>query len=236
MFALAVAGGFGALVVVFCGELLSWAGIPAIGAAALGAAGVLASQGDLTLWAVLVAGVLGAQVGGLIGWRLGRWLGIRHPALTDDAGAEPERDRERRLVERGRRAIASGERLQRRIGGVMVFFVPSWVSGRLGMPLRRFAFWNAGATVLWTTAAGLGAYGVGSAISGRSLSHILLPIAAAALAFGGIGWAFTRWRHTRDGRRALAGLADVVAPPVPGAGESPTLGEDESPEDERGSS
>jgi membrane-associated protein len=214
--ALAVAGGAGALIVVFFGEMLSWAGIPAVGAAALGAAGVLASQGVLTLWSVLVVGALGAWTGGLIGWRIGRRLGARARLATEAVGAgeatvvesAPESASRRRLVERGRKAIASGERLQERVGGVMVFFVPSWVSGRLGMPLRRFALWNVGACVLWTTAAGLGAYGVGSAISGRSLTHVLLPIAAAAIAFGLIGWAFSRWRRSREGRRALHRLVD----------------------------
>jgi membrane protein DedA with SNARE-associated domain len=209
--AIAVAGGVGALVIVFCGELLSWAGIPAIGAAALGAAGVLASQGVLTLWSVLVVGALGAWTGGLIGWRIGRWLAVRAPGLTAAApptGPEAESAGRRRMVERGRKAIASGERLQERVGGVMVFFVPSWVSGRLGMPLRRFALWNVGACVLWTTAAGLGAYGVGSAFSGRSLAHVIAPIAVAAIAFGLIGWAFSKWRRSREGRRTLHRLVD----------------------------
>jgi membrane protein DedA with SNARE-associated domain len=53
---------------------LSFAGIPAIGATVVGWAAVLASQGKLNIFAVLVVAMLGAEAGGLVGYAIGdRW-------------------------------------------------------------------------------------------------------------------------------------------------------------------
>lgn len=187
-----------ALLALFAGELVSWAGVPAIGAVAMGTAGALASQGILQLWEVLTIGALGAQVGGMIGWWLGRSAARR---AAQRAAQRPERDG--RLAQRGRRAVQSGRRLSLRVGGATVFFVPSWVSGWLGMSGRRFATWNLLASILWTLAAGLGAYGAASAITGRSLVHVLIPIAIACAALAGIALAFRQWRRSHLARQAI---------------------------------
>jgi membrane protein DedA with SNARE-associated domain len=156
--------------VLFVAEALSWAGVPALGAAAMGAAGALASQGTVHLWAVLVVGTIGGWIGSLGGW----WIGNR----VARAGL----DHEGRFTERRRQAVTSGERIERRWGRLIVFFVPSWVSGALGMRFGQFARWNVLAALLWTLGAGLGAYGVGSAASGGSLLSSLLPILIAVAA------------------------------------------------------
>jgi membrane protein DedA with SNARE-associated domain len=197
--AAATADRWSTLLILFVGEALSWAGVPAIGAAAAGAAGVLASQGTLHLWSVLVIGTLGAELGGIVGWRIGRW-----------AAARPS-DRDGRLAERGAKALATGHRLEERIGGVMVFFVPSWVSGSLGMSLRRFATWNLAASLVWTAATSLGAYGIGSAASGRDLKHWLVPALIAAAAIGALVYAFVHWRR-HVARAAEAEIAGLGAP------------------------
>jgi membrane protein DedA with SNARE-associated domain len=173
--------------ILFFAEALAWAGVPAIGAAAIGAAGVLASQGDLHLWAVLVVGTAGAEVGALAGWQLGY--------RVTRAGL----DRPGRLAERRDRALEGGERFMERWGGLIVFFVPSWVAGGLGMPFGRFALWNVPAAFLWTLTAGLGAYGVGSAASGGSLVSSLAPLLVAAAAAATIVFLFVHWRR-RHGR------------------------------------
>jgi membrane protein DedA with SNARE-associated domain len=59
---------------VFALMALSFAGIPAIGAAVVGWAAVLASQGKLNIFVVLIVAVLGAEAGGLAGYGIGdRW-------------------------------------------------------------------------------------------------------------------------------------------------------------------
>src|ERR1700754_2526475 len=111
------------LLIVFAAQTLSWMGLPVIGTAALGSAGVLASQGKLSVWPLLVAGIAGAQVGGIIGWRLGSHLASRQ-------GHKQHKDT--RFARRGREAVHAGRELDQRYGDVMVLFVSSWISGTLG--------------------------------------------------------------------------------------------------------
>src|SRR5476649_1640289 len=54
---------------LFLAVAASWAGVPAIGSAAVAAAAVGASQGNLNLAAVIVVASIAGEVGGLIGYR-----------------------------------------------------------------------------------------------------------------------------------------------------------------------
>lgn len=179
-------------VILFCAQALSWAGVPAVGAAAGGAAGALASQGTLDLWAVLVVGTAGAELGSLGGW----WLGNRI--------ARAGLDREGRFTERRRKALDQGEKVEAKWGRLIVFFVPSWVSGALGMRFRQFALWNVLAAALWNIGACLAAYGVASAASGKSIAHSVIPIAIGVAALVAIPVIVRRlWRHHRAERGQL---------------------------------
>jgi membrane-associated protein len=171
--------------VLFVAQALSWAGVPALGTAAAGAAGVLASQGTLRLWAVVVVGTAGAEVGSLGGW----WLG-RHIAR---AGI----DKGGRLAEKRTKALDAGEKIEAKWGRLIVFFVPSWVSGALGMPVRQFASWNLLAAALWNIGAALASYGVASAASGKAALHVAVPIAIAVIAAGAIFWILRSVRRRR---------------------------------------
>jgi membrane-associated protein len=173
-------------VILFVAQVASWAGVPVLGAAAAGAAGGLASQGTIHLWAVLVVGTIGAEVGSLGGW----WLG-NHVAR---AGA----DQEGRVNQRRRKALSAGERVEQKWGRLIVFFVPSWVSGALGMPFRQFALWNFLAAALWNVGASLAAYGIGSATSGRSALSSLVPLVIGLVALAAIAVICRRlWRRHR---------------------------------------
>jgi membrane protein DedA with SNARE-associated domain len=156
--------------ILFFGQVLSWAGVPALGAAAMGTAGVLAHKGVVHLWAVLVVGTIGAELGGMAGW----WLGNRIARLNLDGDG--------RFAGRRRNALATGERFADRWGRFMVFFTPSWVPGALGMPFGQFARWNLAAAALWNIGAGLSAYGVASAVGGGSLLDSVPPLVIAVLA------------------------------------------------------
>jgi membrane protein DedA with SNARE-associated domain len=171
--------------VLLVAQAVSWAGVPALGTAAMSVAGALASEGTLHLWAVLVVGTIGAEIGSLGGW----WIGYR----VARAGL----DREGRFGERRRRALHAGQRVQQKWGRLIVFFVPSWVSGALGMPFRQFAFWNLFAALLWNIGAGLAAYGIGSAALGGSLFESLGSIVIAAAALGAIAMILVRRRRRR---------------------------------------
>jgi membrane protein DedA with SNARE-associated domain len=166
-------------------QALSWAGVPALGAASMAAAGGLASQGVVHLWAVLVVGTIGAAIGGVAGW----WLGNRLMPVEEGRS-------ERFGATRRGRALAAGERFASRWGPLVVFLVPSWVSGALGMPLRRFAVWNLLAAAAWNVGAGTTAYGVGFALSGGSGAHSAAAIAIGLAALLVVGGLFVRRKRS----------------------------------------
>ena len=219
---------------LFTAQALSWAGVPALGAAAAGAAGALASQGELHLWAVIAVGTAGAEAGGVLGW----WIGHRvtRAGLTpnpDDGSAvdrsavEGDASRhEGRFTQRRRAALAAGEKVERKWGRLIVFFVPSWVSGALGMPVRQFAFWNLISAILWNVGASLASYGLASAVSGASLTKILIPLAIGVAALAVIAWLLrTLVRRVRQYRRHPpadpAGGLTPDAASVPGGSPEP---------------
>ena len=151
----------------------SWAGVPFIGTAALGAAAVAASQDKLDLAAVIVVAVLAGEAGGLVGYAIGRRWG-------------------RRLVERPgkRRAgrekmLQRGEKLYARWGFLAVFVTPAIVSGTAKMPAYQFALWNLLDSLGWSVSVAASAYGVGRLATGHHAGHdvaiLLIGLAAGVL-------------------------------------------------------
>jgi membrane protein DedA with SNARE-associated domain len=168
----------------------------ALACAAMGAAGALAQQGKIHLWAVVVVGTLGAELGGLVGWRIG--YRAARTGLERGGG---------RFADRRAHALAAGEQFEARWGRLVVFFVPSWVSGALAMPFRQFAFWNAIVAFLWVLGAGLGAYGILAAANGGGLLKSLAPLLLATAAVAALAYLYLR---TRAGRRARAPRQEVI--------------------------
>jgi membrane protein DedA with SNARE-associated domain len=195
-FATATADKAATFIALFLAQVASWAGVPALGAAASGAAAALASQGTIHLWAVLVVGTAGAEVGSLGGW----WLGnrIAHAGLDGNG----------RFDDKRRKALAAGGKVEQRWGRLIVFFVPSWVSGALGMSLRQFATWNLLAALLWNVGAALAAYGVASAASGKAASHVVIAL-VLALAIAGLTVLLFRSFRRRHGAAAQPPVAPV---------------------------
>ncbi len=98
---------------LFLAVAASWAGLPVIGTAALGAAAVAASRGRLDLAAVIAVAVIAGEAGGLGGYAIGRRWGRR---LLERPGRHQER--REKMVQRG-------ERLYARWGWLAVFFTPA---------------------------------------------------------------------------------------------------------------
>lgn len=178
LLATATANQASTLIVLFFAQMASWAGVPALGAAASGAAAALATQGTIDLWAVLVVGTAGAEVGSIGGW----WMGRRIARAGIDGQSSFDAKR--------RKALMAGEKVESKWGRLIVFFVPSWVSGALGMTLRQFATWNLLAAMLWNVGAALTAYGIASAVTGKAAVHVVVALVLAVAVGAATVWLF----------------------------------------------
>lgn len=184
--------------VLFVAVAASWAGVPFIGTAALGAAAVAASQRRLDLAAVIVVATMAGEAGGIGGYAIGRRWGRQ---LLERPGRH--RARREKIEERG-------ERLYARWGWLAVFVTPAIVSGTAKMPPYRFAVWNLLDSLGWTVSVAASAYGIGRLATGHHGWHDI-----AVLVIGlGIGALFTVVAVRRH-RRQQSRRPDAVAREAP---------------------
>jgi membrane protein DedA with SNARE-associated domain len=143
----------------------SWAGVPFVGGAALGAAAVAASQGRLSLAGVIAVATVGGEVGGLIGYAVGNRWGR---SLVERPGKR--QSSRQRMVERG-------ERLYARWGRLAVFVTPAVVSGTERMEHGQFVLWNLIASFGFAISVAFSTYGVGRLLTGHhSLRDVVILI------------------------------------------------------------
>jgi membrane-associated protein len=190
-----------AYLAVFALMVLSFAGVPAVGAAVVGWGGVLASQGKLNIFWVLIVAALGAEVGGIAGYQIGdRWGRklLERPGLG---------------LERRRRAVSRAEEVYAKWGRLAVFFTSTIISGILRMKYSQFLVWNFIVGAVFVLSVGPAAYGVGKASASQqdagSLGALLIGLAIAA------GCAMLAVRYYRR-RRAHRLLGGVSSPEVSG--------------------
>ena len=171
-------------------------GIPSPGETALVLAAVLASQGKLNIWLVILIGIASAIIGDNLGFLLGRHFG--RDVLVSKGPFHHRRER----------VVAMGDRFFNRHGPKAVFigrwiawvrFATAWLAGINGMRFRTFFFWNALGAVTWGLTYGLLGYFGGSAII-----SVLSTIGIAAgvlliLVFAGI-FVAVKWRERRAAR------------------------------------
>jgi membrane protein DedA with SNARE-associated domain len=146
-------------VALFVAVAASWAGVPFIGATALGAAAVAASQGKLNLALVVAVSTLAGEVGGLSGYAIGNRWGRQ---LLERPGKH--RAGRQKMVERGERAYA-------RWGRLAVFFTPAIVSGTAKMQHGQFVLWNFLASLGFSVSVGASAFGLGRIFTGHYSPH-----------------------------------------------------------------
>ena len=186
---------------LFLAVAASWAGVPVIGTAALGAAAVAASVGKLNLAVVIVVAAIAGEAGGLGGYAIGRRWGRR---LLERPGRHQAR--REKMVERG-------ERLYARWGWLAVFFTPAIVSGTAKMRPYQFAFWNLLASLGWALSVAASAYGVSRLATGHHTGHDI-----AVLVIGLGAGALLTVAGVRRHRRRTAGRLDAPvseSPDVP---------------------
>jgi membrane protein DedA with SNARE-associated domain len=166
----------------------SWIGVPLAGGVAMAGAVVLAAEGDLNLWLVILDSAAASWMGGLVGYSLGaRWA-----PLAEQAG---------RWQDHRRRAMSAGRRFYRRWGSVAVFLTPTWVSGALDMPRRPFLAWNAVAAIISTLTGVFGVWAVAGVVVGRLSGWHDVIAAGGAAALVAAALALTVREQRR--RRAL---------------------------------
>ena len=135
-------------------------GIPSPGETALVAAAILASQGKLEIWLVILIGVCSAIVGDNLGYLLGRRFGR-------NVFTAPGPFMHHRI-----RAIRAGDGFFEHHGPKAVFigrwialvrFATAWLAGINRMAFKQFFFWNALGGITWGVTYGLVGYYGGQA-------------------------------------------------------------------------
>jgi membrane protein DedA with SNARE-associated domain len=192
---LGISSGLGYLLPAIIG--LESMGVPSPGETALVLAAVLASQGKLQIWLVILIGVASAIIGDNIGFLLGRRFGR-------DVLAAPGPFQAHRV-----RAINAGDRFFARHGAKAVFFgrwiaivrfATAWLAGINGMRARVFFFWNALGGITWGITYGLAGYYGGQAAA-SVLSSVGIFGAVALVVLMLIGYVLVKRRERRAGDR-----------------------------------
>jgi len=188
-----VSSGLGYLLPAIIG--LESMGVPSPGETALVLAAVLASQGKLQIWLVLVIGISSAIIGDNLGYWLGRRFG--RDVLESERGP---------LHQHRIRAIRAGDRFFDKHGAKAVFLArwialvrvaAAWLAGINEMRFAEFFLWNALGGVTWGLSFGLVGYFAGqTAADAITQFGIYAFIALAVLAVG--GYALYRWRERRS--------------------------------------
>jgi membrane protein DedA with SNARE-associated domain len=163
-------------------------GIPSPGETALVLAAVLASQGKLNIWLVIVIGVASAIAGDNAGYALGRHLG--RDVLV---AAGPFRQRRRQLIDLGDRYFAKHGAKTIFIGRwlALIRFAVAWLAGINEVPFRVFFTWNALGAISWGVTYGLLGYYGGTAVTSVIESIGLIAAIVIAVALVG-GWIYVR--------------------------------------------
>lgn len=186
-----------ALLLLFGLVALESFGLPLPGETALITCGVLASQGALSIEAVIGIAALAAIVGDNAGYWVAR------------EGGRPLLNRYRLTRQYAERYLPRGERFFERHGGKTVFFArfvavlrvtAAWIAGLSRMHWWKFLGWNAAGGIVWATGVGLIAYFLGNAAA-HAIERYGLYAGGGAVLFAVLGFFVVRWleRRTMEG-------------------------------------
>jgi membrane-associated protein len=217
-------------------------GVPSPGETALVLAAVLASQGKLQIWLVIVIAACSAIVGDNLGYLLGRRFGR-------DVLEAPGPFHNRRVA-----VIALGDRFFAKHGAKAVFvgrwialvrFATAWLAGINEMRFTHFFFWNALGGISWAVTYGLVGYYAGSAAADAITKFgIYAAVLLALVVVGGFVYFQMRERrhkgelldeHRREQEAAdddaASDTGDEGARPAADEGTHPAVDDEASPSD-----
>jgi membrane-associated protein len=159
------------------------------GETTLNTAAVLASDGVLHLFPVIVAGSLGAVLGDSVLYWLARVAAQRFQPQMDSARRDERVQRVLRILgDRTPILLVFG----RYVPGVR--FLINATLGSTQFPYRRFLLWSAIGGISWATYTAILAYHVGSALEGFPIASIIVSGAITTLLIIAIIW-FDSRRH-----------------------------------------
>jgi membrane protein DedA with SNARE-associated domain len=158
-------------VALFLFAILSGIGINGFGEVALLSAGVYVASHKLPIEPVLLIGWLGAMLGGIVGWALGRHVGRR---LLTVAGP---------LLRLRTKMLAHSEAVYFLHPSFAIVLTPSWAAGIEKVRWRRYLPLNALSALLWALPLGLGAYLLGAHVTTEFSREIGWVVAALIVLF-----------------------------------------------------
>jgi membrane-associated protein len=195
-----ISAGLGYLLPALIG--LESMGIPSPGETALVLAAVLASQGKLQIWLVIVIAAAAAIIGDNLGYWLGRLLGR-------EVLSAPGPLQQRRVS-----LIAIGDRFFQKHGPKAVFigrwialvrFATAWLAGINHMRFPEFFFWNALGGITWAITYGLVGY-----FGGKAAAHVLAQagivgaVVLGVVIVGGLGYMKVREHRAAEAEKRSA--------------------------------
>jgi membrane-associated protein len=198
---ISVGGGLGYALPAIIG--LESLGIPSPGETALILAAVLASQGKLNIWLVILIATASAIAGDNVGYLLGRKLGRR--VLTAEGPMQARRIEvidagDRFFAKHGPKAVFIGRWI------ALVRFAVAWLAGIDRMPFGEFFVYNALGAITWAVTFGLVGFYAGKAAADAITKYGVY----AAIALAAAIVAFVVWHVVRERRRkAAAGAGDA---------------------------
>jgi membrane protein DedA with SNARE-associated domain len=196
-----VSGGLGYALPAIIG--LESLGVPSPGETALILAAVLASEGKLQIWLVIVIATASAIAGDNLGYLLGHKLGRR--VLTAPGPMQARRTEvidagDRFFAKHGPKAVFIGRWI------ALVRFAVAWLAGIDHMPFRTFFVYNALGAITWATAYGLVGFYAGKAAADAITKYgVFAALALAAVIIAFVGWHVIRERRRKASTAAAAG-------------------------------
>ena len=182
-----------ALLVLFVLLTLESFGLPLPGETALIACAVLASQGALSIVAVIVTAILAAIIGDNLGYWVAREGGrniLNRYGLTRRYANEYLPRGERFFAAHGGKTVFIGRFI------AVLRVTAAWSAGLSRMHWWRFLFWNAAGGVVWATSVGLVAYYLGDAAA-KAIGTYGLIAAGVSVLLAGLGYLIVRRIESR---------------------------------------
>jgi membrane protein DedA with SNARE-associated domain len=168
-------------------------GIPGPGDASLIAAGALAGEGKLNIWAVLATAMAAWMLGSVIGFAIGAH------------GGRPLLDHPGRLEKRRRKLLAKGDRAFGRYTFVASATLPAFVSGIFRVRFWLFLLGALVAGIFWIGIYVGISYFLGEEIAkvvGKIGTKAVIGVIVLVVVGLGIRAGLSKWRATRQARAA----------------------------------